>query len=96
MTNQITSSNAKVAECVSNLSTIVGHLSLKVSNIEGHLDSNEDRRCEELCDTMAGNHKNQSLQKMRISSYGTASNENADVFDDEKKKDTDDEDFEFI
>jgi hypothetical protein len=43
---------------------------------------------------MTGNHKNQSLQ-MRISSYGTASNEIADAFDDEKKKDTA-EDFEFI
>jgi hypothetical protein len=44
---------------------------------------------------MTGNHKNQSLQ-MRISSYGTAYNENADVFADEKKKDTADGDFEFI
>ena len=97
LTSQLTLSNAEVVMCVSNLSTIVGHLSSKVSKIEGHLDSNEDGQCEELCDTSARNQQEritQSLQRT-VCSDGTASNFNAvDAFDVEKKDTA--EDFEII
>ena len=71
--SQLTSSNTEVTKCVSNLSTIVEHLSSKVSAIEGHLDSNQEtssrmridrqRRCEELCDTIARNQKEQMINR---------------------------------
>ena len=58
LTRQLTMmSNAEVVKCVSNLSTIVAHLSLKVSTIEARSDSNGHGRCEELCDTVTRNHK---------------------------------------
>jgi hypothetical protein len=97
LTRQLTMSNAEVVKCVSNLSTIVGHLSSKVSHIEGRLDSKEDGQCAELCDTSARTQQEritQSLQRT-VCSDGTASNDNTGAFDGEKKKDTV-EDFEIV
>ena len=70
LTSQRSISNAEVAKIFSNLATMMGHLSSKISSIEGRLDSNDK--------TMARNQEKmyQSLQRLTID-HSIDSNEDA-------------------
>jgi hypothetical protein len=75
--SQLTTSNAEVTKCVSNLSTIVEHLSSKVSAIEGHQET-----------TMKEQMKRSLQQTLTSKDHSTVSNlSGADTLNVERKKD---------
>ena len=89
LTSQLSISNAESAKCFSNLATMMGQLSSKISSMEGRLDSNEEAM-KRVLQSPTSDHLIDSNENARADAdagtSGTDSERQKDVEDCEKEE----------